>query len=66
MIKMWYILGLAILFVVLYATIYVVLISVVGVVAIQLFKFLLAIGISLALLWLGYKIGNLIVNHLKK
>lgn len=66
MIKMWYILGLAILFVVLYAIIYVVLISVVGVVAIQLFKFLLAIGISLALLWLGYKIGNLIVSYLKK
>lgn len=63
---MLYILGLALLFVILYAVIYIVLISTVGVVAMQLLKFLLALGISLALLWLGYKIGNLIIKLIHK
>lgn len=63
---MLYVLGLALLFVILYVVLYAVLISVFGVIAIQIFKVLLVIGISIALLWLGYKIGDLIAEHFKK
>lgn len=64
--SMLYILGAILLFGILYVVLYAVLISVFGVVAIQLLKLALGIAISIALLWLGYKIGDMIVNHFKK
>ncbi len=64
--SMLYLLGAVLLFGVLYVILYAVLISVFGVVAIQLLKLALGIAISIALLWLGYKIGDLIVKHFKK
>lgn len=63
---MLYLLGAVLLFGVLYVVLYAVLISVFGVVAIQLLKIVLCIGLSIVFLWLGYKIGDLIVKHFKK
>ena len=63
---MLYLLGAVLLFGVLYVILYAVLISIFGVVAIQLLKLALGIAISIALLWLGYKISDMIVNHFKK
>lgn len=60
---MLYVLGLALLFLILYVVIYIVLISTVGVVAIQLLKYGLLV---LALLGIGYLIGNLIVKLIHK
>lgn len=64
--SMLYLLGAVLLFGVLYVILYAVLISIFGVVAIQLLKLALGIAISIALLWLGYKISDMIVNHFKK
>jgi len=60
---MLYVLGLALLFLILYVVIYVVLISTVGVVAIQLLKYGLFV---LGLVGVGYLIGNLIVKLIHK